>query len=607
MTNIDRIIHSIKNKENVLIHASGGTGKTFLLKKIAEECIGMKRKVACVAPTGVAALGLSIKSLDVNISGSTIHSWGGIGLGDATPEKLLQKVLSWPGSRAKWMTTDVLIMDEISMLGASLLDKLNYIGQRVRRNSKPFGGLQLIVGGDFLQLPPVKEKWAFKSMVWDQLNFSPFSLYDPQRYPDIEWFNLLLRVRKAQHTPEDIKFLYTRVRAYEKWKETMEVNNDKTIVKPTVLHSRKDDVNLDNEIELQKLESKEEITYKCTDVFVAHSAHGKPDYYLKMLDDAIPKIITLRVGAQVMLKANLDQEAGYVNGSRGVVVKISPISVWVKWISGVTTEVSHHSWIQEDKDGKMTRSQIPFILAWALTTHKAQGATLDYAICNLGPTVFCPGQAYVALSRVRSSDGLLLEMFYPKVIKADPDALAFAEMIETREEEDIETKAEVKDEKIDAAGNSNITDEDISIEDPTGRRLSGDDDIDVEVVYVMKFVGWKGPVSIEPTSVPKTKKVKLEKYPSSTGNPPTDDPDFQERFEKLKSWRASLAKEADIPAYRIINNATLNDICYYNPTTIDELLKIKGMGPVNIDGYGQEILSLLKAPQSKRRLPKNIV
>lgn len=568
---IDNIINAVLNKQNILIHAPGGVGKTWLLKKIAEKCLESKKKIGCVAPTGVAALGLSIKTTMFAMSGSTIHSWSGIGLGDGPVEKLLEKVLKWPGSRAKWLNVDILIIDEISMLGAELLDKLDYIGKRVRRNTKPFGGIQIVMGGDFLQLPPVKEKWAFKAVIWAQLGLRPFSLYEPQRYPDINWFHLLLRVRKAQHTQEDIKFLFSRVKAYEKWRKDMENNTDAAIIKPTVLHSTRADVDFDNEIELNKLDPKSEIVFTATDIFTPFNTHGKKEYYLKTLEDAIPKSITLRVGAQVMLKANLDTEAGYVNGSRGVVVRTNEAGVMVKWMNGCTTQITPHTWTQEDKDGKMVRQQIPLILAWALTIHKSQGGTLDYAICNLGPTVFSPGQAYVALSRVRSSEGLLIESLYPKGIKADPEALSFAEDIENRENEDNK--------------NDNIED---TKDENDGDILSGEQE--VEVIYVMRFVGRD------------ISKKKPQKYESIT--PPKNDPVFDGRVRKLREWRYSLAQEANIPAYRIINNTCMYDICYYKPMTLENLGKIKGIGPASIEAYGSDILKVIHTPE-KRMLPKN--
>ena len=221
------------------------------------------------------------------------------------------------------------------------------------------------------------------------------------------------------------------------------------IVKPTVLNSRRIDVDFENDQELEKLGGPTK-DFAAFDEFQPRNSHARAEHYFKQLDDAIPKYIYLKVGAQVMLKANLDIPGGLANGSRGVVTEILDAGVKVKWNNGKTTLVAKHTWLQEDKDGKAMRSQIPLILAWSLTIHKVQGCTLDLAVCNLGPSIFCPGQAYVALSRVRSLSGLYLSELYPSVINADQDALAYVESIEGGGVEEIpeEVPEEVPEEEI---------------------------------------------------------------------------------------------------------------------------------------------------------------
>ncbi len=438
ITEAAAILDAVDSGENILIHAPGGTGKTYLLRTIAERYTLLGKKVATTAFTGVAAMGLTqtIVGLwneatgdDTVISGTTLHSWAGVGLGKNPPQKLVTQILKYPQSRAKWLLIDILIIDEISMVGGGFLDKLDYVAQRIRRNKLPFGGIQLILSGDFLQLPPIKEKWAFQSVLWGKLNLSCTTLTSPQRYPDLDWFNLLLRIRKATHTKSDIAFLTTRVKAYQAWLDTIDPD-DLTIVKPTMLYSRKIDVETENQVELKKLHTPEQ-QYTGVDLFTPFTGNRtNKDHYESALDDAIPSHLVFKVGAQVMLKANLDLAMGLANGSRGVIISLTKVSVTVKWMSGMTSELAPRVWTHEDSHARMTRTQIPLILAYALTVHKTQGVTLDYAIVNLGPTIFSPGQAYVALSRVRSPDGLLLEEFYPNVIKADPDALAFVESIE---------------------------------------------------------------------------------------------------------------------------------------------------------------------------------
>lgn len=446
--NHPKIVKALDNGQSVLLHGPGGTGKSFLLRELASHFTDKGRIVYCTATTGIAAINLSIPSK--LIAGSTLHSWAGIGKGDDPPQKLVAKVNHNDAARKRWMETDILILDEVSMLGAELLDKLDFVGRSIRREkSLPFGGLQFIFSGDFLQLPPVNAKWAFESFVWKELaeTFCPFILETPKRYDDIEWFHRLLRFRKAEHTKEDIKFLHSRVSAYDAWLKSP-ASKDISSVKPTMLHSKKVDVEFQNDRELKKLPGTPK-DFIATDNFLKYNNHARFDDYIKPLDDDIPRCISLNIGAQVMLKVNLDIKGGLANGSRGVVTELlgsDEGGVRVKWLNGKTTVVSVHTWIQEDKDGKATRTQMPLILAWSYTIHKSQGCTLDYAICDLGPSCWLEGMAYVALSRVRSSEGLLLVEFYPPVIKVHPSALEYVQKIEGVIDEDSSEPTEVSEE-----------------------------------------------------------------------------------------------------------------------------------------------------------------
>lgn len=453
------LVKLIDNGQSVLLHSPGGCGKSHLLRELASYFADKGRKVYCTATTGIAAINLSVPSK--LIAGCTLHSWSGIGKGDEPPQKLVARVNHNDAARKRWLDTDILILDEVSMLGAELLDKLDYVGRAIRREkTKPFGGLQFVFSGDFLQLPPVNAKWAFESFVWKELEYSlvPHILTTPKRYEDLEWFERLLRFRKAEHTQEDIKFLHSRVAAYDKWLKSPE-SKDISSVKPTVLHSRKVDVEFQNDRELRKLPGSPK-DFIAVDSFVKYNNHGRFDDYIKPLDDDIPRCISLNVGAQVMLKANLDIKGGLANGSRGVITELlsDEAGVKVKWLNGKTTVVSVHTWIQEDKDGKATRTQIPLILAWSYTIHKSQGCTLDYAICDIGPSCWLEGMAYVALSRVRSSQGLFLSEFYPPTIKAHPSALEYVR-------------------KIESIGLDDVVDDDQDAEE------------DVQIVYELHFVG----------------------------------------------------------------------------------------------------------------------
>ena len=426
-----RILAAVNNDYSVLLEGPGGTGKSFTLIKIVEKLQKSGKMVSCTATTGVAALNLSTPL----VKASTLHRWAGIGLGDKSANALFTKIKYDQRARQRWIETDILIIDEVSMLGASLFEKLDYIGRHIRgKIDIPFGGLILVLCADFLQLPPVNDEWVFSSSAWKCLSsrMVPIIFSEPKRYPDLDWFKMLLRIRKGEHTQSDIEFLYSRKEAYDKWFEQKD-RLSLLDLRPTILHSKRVDVESENTTELEKLPGR--LTYyKATDTFLPLNSHAKIEYYEKLLDDAIPKIICLNIGAQVMLKANLDIDAGLANGSRGVVTALTPDSATVKWKNETITIVGLYSWSKEDKEAKMSRTQLPLVLAYSLTIHKAQGVTIDYAICNLGPSVFCPGQAYVSLSRIRESKGLLLSDLYPDSIMADKQALEYVDNLESAAE-----------------------------------------------------------------------------------------------------------------------------------------------------------------------------
>ena len=423
---LSKIIKSIDNGENVILHGPGGTGKTYILRTISTE-VCKNKVIFCTATTGIAAMNLSIP--ECNISATTLHSWAGVGLAQETEEKLLEKVRKGI-ARKRWEKVDLLIIDEIGMLGSVFIDKLDYIGREIRGINKPFGGIQLLLSGDFLQLPPVKDGWLFDSEVWSQLDIHPFIFDVPKRYDDVQYFELLLRMRQGTPSEGDIKKMRARVRSYKKLIKILEEKKDNVnIIKPTILSSKKIDVEYENEKELALLKG-EEVCYIAIDTFKPYKSSARSDYYMRSLEDTIPKTITLKVGAQVMLKKNISVKDGLVNGSRGVVLEINSTSTKVRFINGMKIDIPVDVWELKDKDGKATRTQIPLILAWSLTIHKVQGCTLDYAICNLGGSIFSPGQAYVALSRVRNIKGLFLSCFLESSIIVSKKALKFSKSLE---------------------------------------------------------------------------------------------------------------------------------------------------------------------------------
>jgi ATP-dependent DNA helicase PIF1 len=457
------IITAIENGQNVILYGPGGTGKTHLLREIAAYVQEKGRNIGVTATTGVAALNLNIP--ERKIQGRTLHSWGGVGLGDEVVAKLAAKIMFKPAAKKRWMETDILIIDEISMLGGDFFDKLDFIGRTLRqREMDPMGGIQLVLSGDFLQLPPVKDEFVFQSLAWKELSLTPFIFSEPKRYDDVNYFQLLLRVRDGEPTNEDIKCLYARVQAYEHFcKMVKECADETKIIKPTEAYSHRSNVEFTNDKELEKLSG---MTYdfNCIDSLKQYTKNFKKDYYIKQLEDTVPQQISLKIGAQVMLKCNMSVDQGLVNGSRGVVTEIDYEMevITVKFLRGRTARIERHEWEFEDKDGKGIRSQIPLILAWACTIHKLQGCTLDFCVLDLGHTIFACGQAYVGLSRVRSLKGLFLSSFESSSIMTSKTALQYSRELQLKEK--LLDEGEGSCEIISEADNDNEHDNDSEVE-----------------------------------------------------------------------------------------------------------------------------------------------
>jgi len=411
------ILNAIQKNDNVLIIGAGGVGKSTFLRYIYLLLQDVK---CCVlsATTGVAAL---------NISGMTLHRFAGIGLGTDDKDVLLKKVMNNKKTITRLKGTDILFIDEVSMLGAELLDKLNFIFQNVRGNKRPMGGMQLVLCGDFLQLPPIRDKFLFEYSDYKSLNIKRFELTKLKRFTDKAYSELLSRFRVGKPTESDIDILRSR---YEKYKE---IENDikNWEIRPTKIYSKKVDVEYENMIELEKIDE-DEYNFEATDSLTGGN-EMQLEYLVTELNNNIPKNISLKKGAQVMLRKNIDVENGLVNGSRGVVLQIfeESMNVLVKFKNGITAIIDFEKWEAKDRKAKtkVIREQIPLILAYAITIHKSQGTTLDFCICDLGLSVFEDAQAYVALSRNRSLEGLYLSDFDESCVRSNKKALEFLEKL----------------------------------------------------------------------------------------------------------------------------------------------------------------------------------
>ena len=417
-------ISAIKRGRNVVITGPGGTGKTTIINHLKDVLMDP----GITAMTGAAA---------VLIGGTTLHSYLGIGLGKDSEDDLVKKINGREKLKRKWRDTNVLVVDEVSMLPADLFDKLNRIAKRVRKRSEPFGGMQLVFGGDFLQLPCIKGDFCFESKAWKECRFEIFHLTKIMRQADKQFQACLNRARFGEMTDEDFEYVTQSVPTKEKI-ASMEI-------KPTRILCENVDVNEINQTKLEQLPAEEIHKYKYKIEYNLDNYKPRVHQYMfkdvTKLCNAQPKL-SLSVGAQVMLLANLDVKRGLVNGSRGVVTRFLECKTLnskgekkvqyrpIIRFGNAEMAVGRHGY--EIKDGKYliaTIFQIPLKLAYAVTVHKSQGITLDSAIINLRG-VFEYGQAYVALSRVKDVNNLFLKNVTKATFKAHPKALEFYRQLE---------------------------------------------------------------------------------------------------------------------------------------------------------------------------------
>lgn len=391
----EQALDILKMGHNVFLTGAPGTGKTFVVNEYIEYLEDHDINVAVTASTGIAA---------THIGGQTIHSWSGVGIKENISEwdveAMLEKKYLWN----RFDKTDVLIIDEVSMLSAGLLDSIDRIAKAMRRSQAPFGGMQVVLVGDFFQLPPIGNAdtlYAFQSNIWREAEMHVCYLEKSYRQDEGELWSLLTQIRN-QDVDEGTHMTLSDCQEFRL-----------SDVEPTRLYTHNADVDTINEQKLAELK-----TPLCT--FPSHSRGAQKNIDSLKKSLLAPETLRLKEGALVMFVKN-NPEKGYVNGTMGYVIDIDDTEITVGTYDGRQINVEAESWSITNDDGKILAEviQLPLRLAWAITVHKSQGMTLDAAEIDLSKC-FVPGQGYVALSRVRTIQGLKILGYNANALAIDP-------------------------------------------------------------------------------------------------------------------------------------------------------------------------------------------
>lgn len=436
---------------NIFITGPGGSGKSALIRQINKHAYNSFKDIHVTALTGCASILLDCKA-------KTLHSWAGIGLGNGTTEQLIMKIKKNKFQKAIWKGTDILVVDEVSMLSLKLFNMLNEIGKAIRNNPKPFGGIQLIFSGDFYQLPPVGNKdepetqqFCFESDDWNSVFHRDCQIEFKKifRQTDDIYASILNQIRegKIKRRSNDLLLQYV---GREK--------DPNLVAEPTKLYPTKNKVEQINIFNMSSLKT-EEKQYNMKYIKDLEMTKSEKELRREFTEKDIQleldflagnlrcdKELTIKIGANVMSIINIKSEQGDIlicNGSQGIVTEFCSLSGCpkVKYNNGIEMVMNRHIWESEKIPG-IGVSQVPLILSWALTIHKSQGATLDAAEIDVGSGIFECGQTYVALSRVKSLNGLYLTSFDAKRIRINKKVKDYYEEL-TLYHETKEKKEEV--------------------------------------------------------------------------------------------------------------------------------------------------------------------
>jgi ATP-dependent DNA helicase PIF1 len=505
----DEALDILKLGHNVYLTGAAGSGKTYVLNQYIKYLRENHIVVGVTASTGIAA---------THMNGMTIHSWAGLGLGDKID---IDRILTKSTLKKRMAETKILIIDEVSMLDGHVLDVVDAITRAFKDKTKPFGGLQVVLSGDLFQLPPVTRTgepfFVFNSEAWKSMNLKICYLEEQHRQEDSTLLGILNAIRSNAVDETHFEELSERIRP---------APGGEDIIKLYTHNAHVDDINT-TELKKLKTESK---AYDMT-------SRGRQNAVESLVNRCLaPERLVLKVGSEVMFVANNSAKQFY-NGTLGKVVKFNTDGQPVIQTKQRLITVDEHTWKTEDGDKTIAEiTQLPLRLAWAITIHKSQGMSLDAAEIDLSKS-FEPGMGYVALSRVRSIDGLYIKGINNMAMVVNPQII----------ELDVKLKARSNQA---ASGLKTIDKKTIEQHHQTVRRALR----------------------------PEEDKL-LEGYDEPT-------------FKKLKNWRTRLAAAKSVPAYVILPDKTLKLIAAILPKDSQQLSRISGIGPQKLEKYSADILEL---------------
>ncbi len=493
---------------SVFLTGAPGAGKTYVLNEFVRQATRAGKNVAVTASTGIAA---------THIGGTTIHSWSGLGIKDFLTDWDLERIAATDRLIKRYNAADVLVIDEVSMLHGHRLDMVNQVAKLLRKNEEPFGGLQVVLVGDLFQLPPINRggepiDFAHTSAAWVDLDPRICYLTEQHRQDSSDGLlGLLVAMRRG-----DINELHEAA-----LQERLGLQRPNDVV-VTRLYSHNMDVDSINQKHLKELS----VEGKMFTMQTAGQA-AKVEQLSKSV--LAPAQLELKIGAEVMFVAN-NFGAGFVNGTRGRVVDFVDSLPLVQLSNGREIKVERHSWkLEEDGKARAEVAQLPLRLAWAITIHKSQGMSLDAAEIDLSRS-FTPGMGYVALSRVRSMDGVYLGGINQMALAMHPVIFEFDTVLRDSSE-----------------SLANIT---ADFEKPP--------EVTVSAGQMMASL-----------------------------------PYDEDMLNKLKSWRLKKAQTDKVSAFIIAHNSLLEELARRKPQTAQALLGVKGFGQNKLDKYGEELLVIL--------------